>query len=191
MAVSFVLGGCVTYTYGGKKYDTQEQVVTAQQENITQLLSGITPLSKPVTNKKLIYIAPGYQAFMAAQEKIDQLAGATRNTVQRGNAEIRAKTAAGNFEFSSAMIRKRNLYQHVTFIESSSYTVPEPDVSDDVDAMYITCSYSSDGKSAACGSYYVSKKYGRQIFAYDRSSPDYRERNKAYLQAVEALAIRE
>lgn len=147
---SFALGGCVTYTCGGKKYETQEQVLAAQQENRRQLLSEITPLPKPITNKTLTFIFPGYQAIMIAHEKIDQLAGVTRNAVQRGDVEIKAKTAAGNYEFTAEMIRKRNLYKHVTFVESSSYTVSEPEVSDAEDAMYITCSYSSDGKKTAC-----------------------------------------
>lgn len=188
---SFILGGCVTYSYGGKKYDTQEQVVSVQKENTKLLLAEITPLPNSVTDKTLIFVYPGYQAFMVAQEKIDQLTGVMRNIVQRGDAEIKAKTAVGNFEFTAEMINRRNLYKHVSFVESSTYTVPEPEVSDTQDAMYITCSYSSDGKNTACGTYYVSKRYGKQVFASDRSSPDYKERNKAYLQAVEALAIRE
>ena len=188
---SFVLAGCVTYTYGGKQYESQEQVVAAQKEDTQRLLSDITPLAKPVTNKTLRFIYPGYHAFMTAQEKMDQIAGVTRNAVQRGDAEIKAKTMVGNYEFTAAMIKKRNLYQQVTFVESSTFTVSEPVVSDMEEAMYITCGYSDDGKQAACGTFYVSKKYGKQVFASDRSSPDYREVNKAYLQAVEAFAIRE
>lgn len=190
-ASSFALGGCVTYTYGGKKYDTQEQVVEAMKENTRQLLSEITPLPKPVTNKTLTYIAPGYNAFMAAQEQIDKLAGVTRNEVQRGNAEIKAKEREANSEFSAAMIKKRNLFKNVIFVPSSSYTNPEPVISDEEDALYVSCSYSEDGKNAACETYYVSKKYGKQVFVVDRGSPDYKKRNKAFLQAVEALAIRE
>lgn len=191
---TLVLAGCASkpiFTYDGKKYESQEQVVQAQQKNISNLLAEIEAFPKPLTDAKLIFIAPGYQAFMSAQEKMDQLAGISRNEVQRVDAEVKARTAVAGYKFSADMIKKRNIYRTVTFVESPTYTVVEPSVSEGEDALWITCSYSGDGKNVACGTYYLSKKFGKQIFVTDRSSPDIKERNKAYLQAFETLAIRE
>lgn len=188
-ASAFVLGGCVTYTYGGKKYETQEEILALQEKDNAKRADAAVPLAKPLSNKKLIYMVPSYDAIMSAQAKMDAAKGVTRNQVQQGDAEIKTKGNMLRHKMAADLIRKRNIYKEVEFVQTSSYSI-SPSANENEDIVFTTCNLSSDGRFS-CGAFYMNKKYGKQVFAFDKSSADLTENDKALLQAYEALAIRE
>ncbi len=186
----FFLVGCATYyTYGGRNYNTQDEVIALMQIDFGKRVDAIIPLPMTLSNKKLIFMMPCYKALMHAQTGIDAAMAITRNNAQRSSVEITAKEIILRYKLSADLIRKRNIYREVEFLTTPTYSI-SPSVGDNEDILYVTCNLSSDGKFA-CGSFSLNKKYGKQVVAYDMSSTDVAENDKALLQAIESLAMRE
>lgn len=55
MALLALTGCATTYTYDGQKYDSKEKFQQASDSALAAKLSTITPLSAPLTPKKLIF----------------------------------------------------------------------------------------------------------------------------------------
>ena len=82
-------------------------------------------------------------------------------------------------------IQRRNIYKSVSFATIDSPTgIPEPGKL--VDVLY---AMSADGKPSQW--YYVSQKSGKQIFAYDRAVDGQKEVTRAFVEAVQAYALRD
>ena len=181
------LSGCaVTYTYNGEKYNSQEKFQQAVDAHVSSQLATITPLPTPLTQRKLIFAVPslaawneqGVKAFVKAQDKEpteqQKEVGATLN---RANAK--------NIKVFFDGIQKKNIFASTQFIEMES-TTGSFAASPDTDTLFLV-----GPNSNSMQWFYTSFKHGKQIFSYDRSNPTAEGKLQAFIEAVQAQAIRD
>jgi len=182
-----MLSGCaVTYTYEGQKYDSKEKFHQAVESNMTAALAGIVPLPKPLTQKKLIFAMPSEAALIAESTKrFVQMQGTQPSGPAKEILENITKSNLKNAKVFYDGVQKRNIYSSVQFIEMQSMTGSYA-ASDGADALYIVEPTAGSGQW-----YFVSLKHGKQIFAYDRSAPTAAGKVQAFIEAVQAQAIRD
>jgi ankyrin repeat protein len=82
-------------------------------------------------------------------------------------------------------IQKKNIYASTQFIETES-TNASFAASPDTDTLYLVY----NGRNSIQW-FYTSHRYGKQIFAYDRSSPTPEGKVQAFVDAVQVQAIRD
>ena len=82
-------------------------------------------------------------------------------------------------------VQKRNIYASTQFVDMQS-TTGSFAASADTDTLYIVVPAPNSTQW-----YYASLKHGKQIFAYDRSSPTPAGKVQAFVEAVQAQAIRD
>lgn len=181
------LGGCaVTYTYDGQRYDSKEKFQQAVDSTVSGVLATVTPLPSPLTQKKLVFAIPSEAALYA--ENLRRFAatnGREPNEMQKEMFLNLARSAFKSIRGFSEAIQKRNIYPSVQFVEMQAMTGSFA-ASADTDTLYMI--------EPAQGSnqwYYTSAKGGKQIFSYDRSSPTPAGKTQAFLEAVQAQAIRD
>ena len=187
LAVPFVLAGCAqAYIYEGKRYDSAEAMFMAGNTAHTDALRQITPLPQALTSKKLIVAIPSEKAFYDAgyayATKIDGRVPTGPNLETFTNL---VKFNHGAIKNLYDAIERRRIYSSTSYREMGS-TVVNLEPSADTDVMYVT---SPDPTSAQW--FYASQKYGKQVFAFDRSVPGPTGKTNAFLEAVQAQAIRE
>ncbi len=182
-----LLGGCATtYKYEGKTYDTKEKMYVAIDEHVTRVLATVTPLPKPLTQKKLIFAIPSLPVFTEVarqtyikregKEATEQAIEVGRN-IDRGNLKL--------VKVFYDAVQKRNIYASTQFLEMESGAVNIP-ASEDADSLY----YFVGGVGSAQW-FYATNKNGKQVFSYDRSDPTPEGKVKAFVEAVQAQAIRD
>lgn len=187
LIAAVALSGCATnYTYEGQKYDSKEKLNEAVDARVSSVLSTITPLPKPLTQRKLIFAIPsvdawyeqGVRNFVKTQgkEPNEQAKVAGRNLI-----EVSFK----NIKIFFDAVQKRNIYVTTQFIAMESATGSFA-ASADADTLFLVAPAQNSGQW-----YYTSLKHGKQIFAYDRSSPTAEGKVHAFVDAVEAQAIRD
>lgn len=181
------LSGCaVNYTYEGQKYDSKEKFHQAVDSSISGVLSGIAPLPAPLTQKKLIFAIPSQATLIDESTKRFVKAQGTQPI---GSAkEILENIPSSNYKnikvFFDA-VQKKNIFTSTQFIEMQSMTGSFA-ASADADTLYMI-----EPAPNSVQWYYTSLKNGKQIFAYDRSSPTSSGKVQAFIDAVQAQAIRE
>lgn len=181
------LGGCaVNYTYEGQKYDSKEKFHQAVDSSVSAVLSGIAPLPVPLTQKKLIFAIPSQATLIDESTKRFVKAQGTQPI---GPAkEILENIPSSNYKnikvFFDA-VQKKNIFASTQFIEMQSMTGSFA-ASADADTLYMI-----EPAPNSVQWYYTSLKHGKQIFAYDRSSPTPAGKVQAFIDAVQAQAIRE
>lgn len=187
LVVVIALSGCaVNYTYQGQKYDSKEKLHQAVDDHISRTLATVTPLPKPLSNKKLVFAIPS-EATLINESKKNFIK--TQGTAPTGAAleilENLPKSHFKNIKIFFDAVQKRNLYASVQFLEMQSMTGSFA-ASTDTDTLYMV--------EPTLGSnqwYYTSLKQGKQIFAYDRSSPTADGKVQAFIDAVQVQAIRD
>lgn len=181
------LSGCaVNYTYQGQKYDSKEKFHQAVDSSVSNVISGISPLPTPLTQKKLVFAMPSEttiigeskRRFMAAQ-------GREPNGIALEILENVPKSTYKNIKIFFDGVKKRNIYSVTQFVEMEAMT-GSISASADTDTLYMI----EPGPNSVQW-YYTSLKHGKQIFAYDRSSPTAEGKVQAFIEAVQAQAIRD
>jgi hypothetical protein len=187
VAAAALLSGCATnYTLMGQRYTSAEEFQKATDGLVETALGSVTPLSAPLTKKKLIFAFPAQDAIY--QENI------RRATLINGRApmgpalEIASNLSRTNFKLSKVFydaVQKKGIYPSAQFKDMPSMTVSiEP--STDTDVLYFT-----EPSQGAGQWFYSSAKHGRQVFAFDRSGEGAIAKTQAFIDAVQAQAIRE
>lgn len=186
IAVLALAGCAATYNYNGKHFDNEQGFHAAIEADRVNSLEAIRPHATPLTKKRLIVALPSEQAIYDEN--------ARRHTALRGSppmgiaVEQNRNLSKANHTIMMTMfqaLQKRGVYPSIEIREQPTLAVSlEP--SAEYDVMW----YSEP--SQGTGQYfYASAKHGRQVFAFDRSSPTVAGRNAAFVDAVQLLAIRD
>lgn len=187
LIVVVALSGCaVTYRYDGQKYDSKEKFQQAVDSTISSALSNITPLPVPLTQKKLVFALPSEATLF--DESTKRFVKLTGNQPTGNAKEILENLPRANLKGSKMFfdaIQKRNIYASTQFIEMQSMTGSFA-ASADTDTLYMV-----EPSQGSLQWYYTSLKHGKQIFAYDRSSGTPAGKVQAFLDAVQAQAVRD
>jgi hypothetical protein len=183
------LSGCTIgphYFYNGQRYDSNETFQQAVNAHNSSILSTITRLPTPLTQRKLIFAIPTAVAFSE---------GDAKSIVKVQGREFREGEKRLNFNLNVSYfnrlkvffeaIQKRKIYASTKFIEMDS-TTGSFAASPDVDALFLV----RPGANSLQW-YYTSHKHGKQIFSYDQSNPTEEGKVQAFIDAVQALAIRD
>jgi len=187
LIVLVALSGCAAvYQYNGQKYDSKEKFQQAVDSSLSGALSTITPLPAPLTQKKLVFAIPSETtAFNEQVRRHVALNGSQPNALQNEMYENQTKSNYKNVKVYFDALQKKNIYASTQFIEMQSPTGSFA-ASADTDALYYAEPSQGSGQW-----YYTSLKHGKQIFAYDRSSPTLPGKLQAFVDAVQAQAIRD
>ncbi len=181
------LSGCATtYTYDGQKYDSKEKFLQAVDSKVSVALSTITPIPTPLTQRKLIFAIPSVVAFTEGDKKNFVKTQGREPSEQQ--IEVQLNLNQGNFKnikvFFEA-IQKRNIFASTQFIEMDS-TTGSFAASPDADALFLVAPAVNSSQW-----FYTSDKHGKQIFSYDRSSATMEGKLQAFIDAVQAQAVRD
>lgn len=185
-AVLLVSGCAVNYTYEDKKYDNKEAFHQAVDSKNLSILGGITPLPTPLTQRKIIIAMPSDTAMIEAATARFVKA---QNTQPMGPAkeilENLPRSTYKNIKIFADAVQKRNIFASVQFIAMPEMTGTFA-ASSDTDTLVMV-----EPNANSAQWFYTSQKHGKQIFSYDRSSPTAEGKVQAFLEAVQALAIRD
>ncbi|MFZ6653905.1 hypothetical protein [Undibacterium sp. TJN19] len=187
LLILMALTGCGTvYTFEGQKYDSKEKLFQASDNFISTSLNTVTPLPKPVSSKKLVFAIPSQLALY--NESITRYE-TVQHTKAPGNVrDMLDGITTTNFRqikvFYDA-IAKKNIYQSTEFVGFDTMNGSYP-ASPDVDVIY----YIEPAQGAGQW-FFVSAKYGKQVFAYDRSSTTGAGKIQGFIDAVQVQAIKD
>jgi hypothetical protein len=187
LIVMAALSGCaVNYTYEGQKYDSKEKFHEAVDARVASVLATITPLPMPLTQKKLVFAMPSEATLIDESTKRFMKA---QNTQPTGPAkEILENLPKSNYKNIKVFfdgVQKKNIFASTQFIDMQSMTGSFA-ASADTDTLFMI-----EPAPNSVQWYYTSLKHGKQIFAYDRSSPTPAGKVQAFIEAVQAQAIRD
>lgn len=187
LIVLVALSGCAaTYTLQGQKYDSKEKFQQAVDSSISEMLSGITPLHTPLTQKKLVFAMPSETTLVnETVRRFVATNGRQPNTLQNEMAENLSKSNYKTTKVYFDAIQKRNIFASTQFIDMQSMTGSFA-ASADTDTLYMV-----EASQSSSQWFYTSLKHGKQIFAYDRSSPTGAGKVQAFVDAVQAQAVRD
>lgn len=188
VAACLALSGCaVNYTLDGTKYDSKEKFQSAVDSNISTALAQTTPLTKPLTKKKLLFAIPTYEAFRAEHERRYLQLGGPQPIMGQAR-EMIDNLQTGNRKFAKAMydaVEKRGIYTAIQLKDMDSLSGSFA-ASEDMDCLYYVEPVQGAGQW-----FFTSAKFGKQIFAYDLSSGTMRGKVLAFVEALQAQVIRE
>lgn len=181
------LSGCATnYTYDGQKYTSKEALFTAVDNHGAVVLSTITPLPTPLSEKQLIFAIPSVAAW--SDQGVNNFIKTQGKEPTEPQKEVARNLISANFKnikiFHDGVLKK-NIYRSVKFVEMATTTgdfAPSPDT----DTLFWVAPAANSSQW-----FYASHKYGKQIFAYDRSKTTAEGKLQAFVEAVQAQAIRE
>jgi hypothetical protein len=187
VSISLVLAGCgQAYILEGQRYESKEAFLYASNKLTSDAVRQITPLSQPLTTKKLVMAIPSehasYESGVAFITKADgRVPNAATLDVFRN---LVTQNYSATKVFYEAVDRKR-IYSSVSFRDMSNVVVNlEP--SADTDVLYVTAPVPSSAQW-----FFASQKYGKQVFAFDRSGVGLDSKVNAFVDAVQAQAIRD
>lgn len=181
------LSGCAaTYTFDGKKYENKETFHAAVESTRSSALSSVQPLPKPLTEKGLIFAMPSAEALISASKKnFTKIQGRAPMGIED---EILENLPRANHKMSAIFgeaVAKRGIFSSVKQIstESMDSSIQPTDKEDVI--------YYSEPTIGSGQWFYTSAKHGKQVFAFDRSRPGTDGKLAAFLEAVQAQAIRD
>ena len=182
-----VLNGCaVTYRFEGQKYDSKEKFQQAVDSSMSNALSTITPLPSVLTQRTLVFAIPSETSlFNETLRRHIALNGGQPNSQQTEVYVNLARSTHTAIKVFFDAVQKKNIYASTQFIDMQSITGAIA-ASPDKDTLYFVEPTQGSGQW-----FYDSQKHGKQIFAYDRSSPTPAGKLQAFVDAVQAQAIRD
>jgi len=182
-----LLSGCATfYTLEGQRYNSAEEFQRAVDSRAADAVAAVVPLPAPLSNKKLIFAIPAKDTMY--QENI------RRQTALNGRAptgqatEMLTNLTRSNYKMMKVFfdtVQKKGIYSSTQLREIPSMAISiEPAA--DTDVLYFSEPSQGTGQW-----FYASAKHGRQVFGYDRSGAGVTAKTQAFIDAVQAQAIRE
>jgi len=184
---SGVLTGCGTvYTLEGAKYDSKEKMLDASRTMFSGISNAIVPLPSPVSQKKLVCAIPSQYAFV--NTALENFAKKQGSAATGSGKEIIETLTQSNYYgikvFCDAIIR-RNIYTSTQFVELDSLN-GSYGASPNIDVVYLVEPSQNSGQW-----FFVTAKSGKQVFAYDRSSPTPAGKVQGFIDAIQVQAIKE
>ena len=187
LIVLVALTGCATsYVLEGQKYDSKEKFQQAADSGISDALSTITPRTVPLTQRKLVFAIPSEAAIFT--ESVRRFVAVNGRQPHAMQDEMYRNLSSVGFKATKVFfdaVQKRNIFASTQFIEMQSMTASYA-ASTDTDTLYFVEPSQGSGQW-----YYTSQKHGKQIFAYDKSSPNLAGKLHGFIDSVQALAIRD
>lgn len=184
----FFLSGCASnyYTMGTDKYDDEDDFIEATIEKTAVVNRAVLPLSKRLTDRKLIIVFPSKEAISNQSKKNVK---ATHGKEPNSNAAERLDTLALH---STIMVKSmyeaaktKGIYSHVSFRETDTISNALAAAAD-----YDTLVWYEE--SVGLGQWFYSNaKFGKQVFSWDRTSPNLQVNTEAFLSSLQVLAVRE
>ena len=150
------------------------------------MIADVVPLSKPLTTKKLLFAMPSEAAMIAeATNRFVKLQGTAPIGQAKEIIENLPKLGYRSIRVGYEAVQKKGIYGSTQIIEMQSMTGSYA-AADDTDVLLYV-----EPTQGAGQWFYTSAKHGKQIFAYDRSSPNTSGKVRAMVDAVQAQAIRD
>lgn len=187
VAMATALAGCASsYTLEGQKYASKEELHRASEGLVVSALNTISPLPSPLTQKKLVFAIPSEPTIRQENvSRVTQRNGSAPNAMLSEQIENITKANYRSLRVFYDAVQKRGIYASTQLREMPSMAVSlEP--SSDTDVIYLTEPAPGTGQW-----FYASQKHGRQLFAYDRSGVGTTSKVQAFMEAVQAQAIRD
>jgi hypothetical protein len=186
LAVSLALYSCTAnYMMDGVRYQGSDNFQMGVDQQVGQALAQVTPLTKPLTTKKLIVLIPSESAILSENiKRSTALRGIAPSSLALEMIENISKSTYKTMIVLHHGLRKRGVFSEVVINESPSMSNSiEP--SKEYDVLYFTEPSQGSGQY-----FYSSVKHGRQVFPWDRSGSGVGRLN-SFIESVQALAIRE
>lgn len=187
LAAAAILAGCASnsYMHDGKKYRGEESLQAAADQQRAANTAQITPLPSPLTDKALVVLVPDVNSLMASisanyEKQLTRPMLPNERVIAQNLSIVTSKGMLGFFE----AVQRRGVYKSVEVREVASVT-PSAEPSATYDVMYFSEPNFGTGQY-----HFASVKHGKQVFAYDMSGADQKARTLAFVEAVQALAIR-
>jgi hypothetical protein len=182
-----ILSGCaINYSFDGQKYASKELFLKAVEDKVGDTLTLITPLSPPLSSKKLIMAMPSLEVYnKLGIENFIKINKKEPNSIQIEVSSNINRSAYLTTKIFLDAVQKKNIYRETQFIDMQSGTDSFAP-SANVDVLYLVF---TDANSVQW--YFATNKNGKEIFGYDRSAPTMAGKVQAFLDAVQTRAIRQ
>jgi len=185
-AVTLLTGCAAQYALDGQKYANKEDFHAAADTRVAQVLQGVQPLPKPLTDRSLVFALPGSNVIVQSA-KARFVTMEKKQPVGIAN-EILENVPAVNYKLGRVYgmaAAKRGIYKSVRIVDLDSMNSSiQPSASEDV-VYYVEPELNS-------GQYfYASAKNGKQVFAFDKSQPGMGGKLNGFLEALQAQAVRD
>jgi hypothetical protein len=182
---ALLVSACVqpAWVYDGKRYTDRVQLQNDMDANFNSLLANLKPLQQPVTNRDLKIFMPDKVWLIDTKLEYIRIGTplATRDMISN---DILFNTNYTENSRLEDLIRKKNIFRSVSKIATTGNQDVQP--SDDYDALV----YSTATKPPAIDQfYYVSKRNGKQIIAFDQNLTSIQERVESQLNAIKGAAL--
>lgn len=187
VGLALAISGCTsTYTLNGRRFENQEAFQAAVESERSSAVSQVKTLPLPLTKKKLIAALPSEQALY--EENIRRQIAHTGRSVSGLAQEQITNLSRSNYKLTRVLfegVEKRGIYSGVEIrnMPSMAFSI-EPSL--EYDVIYYT-----EPTIGAGQLFYSSAKYGRQVFAYDRSVSGVTGKVNSFIEAVQLQAIKE
>jgi hypothetical protein len=185
-ACVLLLGCATTYTYDGQRYASKEELLAAVDQRLLQVTETIKSLPHPVSSKQLVFAVPTEAAAM--KQSVKNFEATNGRMIGLGEQIILGNITAANVKTLKVYfdaIKKRNIYQDVRFVDLDT-TSAELQSSANEDVLFY-----SEPRRESGQFYYVSSKSGKQAFAWDKAGATMEARVRAFVEAVQAQAVRD
>ena len=185
--IAVALSGCAaTYTLEGAKYDNKEAFRSAAETHRSAALANIQPLPKSLTDKSLIFAFPSAEVLItASKQRFTKIENRQPTGIAK---EILENIPYVNHRLITVFgdaVERRGIYKSVKHISLESMNSHiQPTTNEDV--IYFIEPTLNSGQW-----FYASIKHGKQVFAYDRTREGIDGKISAFLEAVQAQAIRD
>lgn len=185
-ACASLIGCATTYMYDGQRYASKEELLSAVDQRLVQVTATIQPLPRPVSSKQLVFAVPTEAAAM--KQSVKNFEATNGRMIGLGEQITMGNLNAANMKTLRVYfdaIKKRNIYQSVRLVDLDT-TSAELQSSATEDVLFY-----SEPRRESGQFYYVSSKSGRQAFAWDKGGATMEVRVRAFVEAVQAQAVRE
>ena len=184
---ALTLTGCAaTYTLDGNKYDSSASFQNAVEAQRANAIASVKKLPQPLNTKKLIAALPSEQTLL--EENIRRVTKNNGTSPSGITMELIINLTKSNYKLSKVFyeaVQARGIYSEVEIRDMPSMAISlEP--SKDYDVIYYTEPALNTGQY-----FYASAKHGKQIFAFDRSVVGIEAKTNAFIEAVQAQAIKD
>lgn len=169
-----------TYFYNLESYPSKPAAYSAQDAFLSDLQKKIgEPLSAPLSSKKILVGVPNLETFKKVVDVRPY-----RSTEQKNDAvEFVSTVYENDFLAMAEWVKNKNIYKESEIVRTNGGHL-QPSENEDVLYLYVEPPLSMSW-------YIADQKYGKQTIAPDNGIVDPVEKNRSWLQSIQAFAIRE
>lgn len=185
--VTVALGGCAaTYTYNNQRYNSKEEMMAGAEAALARSVNSVVPLPSPPAKRNILFAIPNLPTMVNVsvktfEQRAGRMIGLGEQIVLTNVTEVNHRSTKALYE----VVVRRNLYPATRYIELDT-AAPELQASAGEDVLYYYEPTVGSGQW-----YYVTAKAGKQVFAFDRGGATMEAKTKAFVDAVQAFALRD